>query len=174
MSKKLKLILDANAIIELFTLEIWDQFIELVDVTTSDSILNEVDFYKTKHGEIIPIDKQRLNRIVINNPEIEDLRNIVELFDDFFLQSIHEGERGIISFLNANKYEDDYKLCAGDGVVIKCLALLDMSERGISLESVLNQIGLTKHLRGHFRDQFFRDCLKIGVRERIQGVNLRR
>ena len=86
MSEKLKLILDANVIIESFKLSVWEALKEKAEVVTTKTVIDdEAQYYKTETNRKIPIDWGAESQyIVIDEPTTEELRNVVDYFDDVF------------------------------------------------------------------------------------------
>lgn len=67
----------------------------------------------------------------------------------------------------------EHLFCSSDAAAIQALAMLGYSELGISLEEVLQKVGLQKQLPVQFTKAFFRRNLTIGQQRRITGQDLR-
>ena len=70
--------------------------------------------------------------------------------------------------------EEGVSFCTADKLAIYSLVLMGFSERGVSLEEVLRQTGLTKTIGSQFTEAFFQKQIAIGREKRIRGEGLRR
>ncbi len=57
---------------------------------------------------------------------------------------------------------------------IRALALMGHSELGISLERLLQEVGLQNPLNGHYKEDSFRCHLTKGQQDRITGIGLKK
>jgi len=85
---------------------------------------------------------------------------------------VQPGERETLAFLCDSA--EDWLLCSGDGAVFRVLSLLGKSQQGISLEEILQQIGLCKgNLGWEFSKKFREKHARIGQADSIQGRGIR-
>ncbi len=68
----------------------------------------------------------------------------------------------------------DTYFCSADATAIQALTMIGLSEFGISFERLLQQAGLTKRLKPHFRDAFFKQNEKTGFQHLITRQGLKR
>ncbi len=174
---KPKLVLfDANIIIEAYELGIWDSLIKRVEIYVSSIVAHdEVRFVKREIGRIpeeinlpVLIDS---NRIFELSAEVDEMVQLDEIFDNLFLQSIHAGEREALAILYAHKREE-LTFCTADAMPIKGIAMLQLSERGLSFEHLLKILGIHKKLQPHFTEKWFKEKLKEGKQNLITGEGL--
>jgi hypothetical protein len=136
------LLLDAGPIIKLFELGIWDTFIQQCDVTVSRIVANEAKYASQEFQDIridlVPYEEKGL--IQVTETEL----SVVKAFQDKLPQSeayiVHDGEKETLAIL-ANSSED-WKVCAADKAVFRVLGFLGRVEQGLSLEEILDSIGL--------------------------------
>lgn len=170
------LLLDANIIIESYKLGIWERLVERLTIAIPSVIIqNEARFFAQKNtGVLAPINLSELinqGKIIELAADSSDLIALAQVFDQVFIQGIHPGEYEALSLLYAGKAEECF-LCTGDKTTIWALALLGMSDRGVSLERVLSESGLQCKLSYWFEDHFFQKNINIGQQKRIQGDGL--
>ena len=169
--KKFKLlILDANIIIELYRLDIWDAFIKNCDVHLAESVIDEAQFYVNNKDEKIDIDLQKyvkekkINKFSKQASEIEIFK---ENFDAEYIEKLDPGETESLVFLLSEK--EKYLICSGDGIVYRLLSNVDKKEQGISLEEILHNIGLNKKVRSQFTKKFRQQYASIGLYDRMRN-----
>lgn len=175
---KLKcVLLDANIIIKAYELGIWRKLIQSLDIIVSSIIArDEVLFYSTKEGGIPS--EINLSSLIAEGKirEVEgdstDMALLNDLFDQVFLGGFHEGEEESLSLLYCEKLDEDVLFCTADAIAIHALAMIGLSERGISLEKLLNSIGLNKPLPTQYSEKFFKENIKRGQIKRITGDGL--
>lgn len=173
MKKYQFLLLDAGPIIKLFELALWDTFIEKCAVTISRTVADEV---KWASGELEDVRIDLASYEENGQIQIVDLdASVVKAFYDQFNRvlkaEIHSGEKGTLAFL-CNSFED-WLLCSGDAAVFRVLGLLGKGEQGISLEEVMQKIGLSKgHLAWEYTKRFRERYTNMGQADSIQGKGL--
>lgn len=111
--------------------------------------------------------QQALKKKVIQKLEasLEDDYHLQSLFVPHFVSRIDPGEREALALLKNPKFKDFY-FCTGDALPIQLLSVLGLSDRGISVEKLLLDIGMTKKLEKHFTDVWFKQQLTRGFQER--------
>lgn len=173
-----KLVLfDANIVIEAFELGIWYNLIEKVEVYIPSIVAHdEAKFVRKETGRIPEeINLSRLiedGRIFEISAEMEEMIQLNNIFDDLFLEGIHDGEKEALAILYARK-EHDLFFCTADAMPIKGMAMLQLSEIGISFEQLLKSIGMKKKLRFHFTEEWFKKRLKEGSQNLITCEGLK-
>jgi len=176
----MNLALDANIIIELHVLGVWEILAGKHQIIVTDTVLAEVDHFR----EPATGDRSQINKpadvipcVNINNPDPVDLVAITGLFNDVFLERMHPGEREIIALAYANKLPEDCNICSADVPAIEALALIDKKHMGISFEVVLQSAGTTKNLSysaGAYTEADYNKAMERGAVARIQGTHFRR
>jgi len=169
MKKFRFLLLDAGPIIKLFELGIWDEFISRCDVTVCRTVAEEAR-WASQELEDIRIDLEREEqegRIRVVDVELSVVKAFYDKFDALYQAVIHDGEKETLAFLDS--VSERWLVCAGDKAVFRVLGLLGKAEQGISLEEVLEQIGLGRHLDWPFTKRFRNKFTSSGQTDAIQG-----
>lgn len=175
MGKLSCVLLDANIVIEAHELGVFDKLLDSVAITLPSIIIDREAKYffdplaKASAIALHPLlEKGRLHKIEATGEELLDLTN---QFDRVFVERIDEGEAEALAVLMAERLPDHF-FSTADAPAIRALALLGMSERGISLEMLLSAVGLTRRVEMQYTDAFFRRVLLEGQRMRVQGIGL--
>jgi hypothetical protein len=72
------------------------------------------------------------------------------------------------------KAKEEHLSCSADKIVFRVLGALNRVEQGLSLETLLKQIGRTvKDLANEFSEEYRVKWIKIGQREQMQGQALK-
>ncbi len=152
MKKSRLLLFDANVVILLFKLGIWEQVIARCDVLLSRTVAQiEADYYETDEGERRDIDlatyvKAGQIRLVDISPS--DLAAFRGGFDAEYFERLDAGETESLVYL-LNSLEQCL-VCSSDKIVYRVLGNLRRSGQGVSLEEVLASIGLGRSLPHQF------------------------
>jgi hypothetical protein len=166
------LLLDTGPIIKLFELGIWDEFITKCDVTISRIVAEQAQ-YASQEFEDICINLgsyERKNLIKIVEVELSEVKAFHEKFDLQYKVIIHPGEKETLAFLYNSS--ENWLVCAADGAVFRVLGFLSNAEQGISLEEVLEKIGLSRKLEWKYTKKFCEKYTRIGQIDSIQNKGL--
>ncbi len=167
-------LLDADVIIDLHRLGVWEQIIKKHTIYVSSIILRrEVYFYQDTKGSRHPIDlvKEIGGKINELSCSAQELLAFKEKFDAVFQEDLHDGEKEALVLLQK---QEDLMLCTCDHAAIKALALLDLSDKGISFENLLKKSGITKQLEYKHTEKRFQKCLSEGSIMKIQERGLKK
>jgi hypothetical protein len=146
MKKFQFLLLDAGPIIKLFELGVWDEFVKRCDVTVCRTVAEEAQ-WASQEFEDVCIDleaEQKERHINIIDVELSVVQAFYDRFSASYQAIIHNGEKETLAFLDSNSKE--WLVCAADKAVFKVLGSLGRTQQGISLEEVLEGIGLAQNL----------------------------
>jgi hypothetical protein len=153
MRNKFKLLLlDANIVIHLFKLGIWDKVVTQCDIRLAHTVVEEAHFYETDEGERVDFDLApyvAAAQVHVFDVMPSDLVRFRRTFKALFLEQMDPGETESLAWLLANPSEP--RLCSADAIVFRVLGALGLAERGISLEEILSQVPRSldqKGLRG--------------------------
>ncbi len=168
---------DANIIIEAYEMGIWGDLVEKVDVYVPSIVAHdEVRFVKKEIGripeEINLIELIQAKRIFEISADVEEMAQLDNIFDELFVQNIHDGEREALAILYYGGNEE-LLFCTADAMPIKGMAMLKLSERVISFEHLLKSIGIQRSLRPHFKESWFQERLEEGKQKLITGEGLK-
>lgn len=174
---KLKcVLLDADVIIEAHKLGIWQQLTKRLQLVVPSIVIHDeaLFFSQTSRG---PRENIRLQTLVEEGKIIElsatyaELVSIYTIFDRVFIETLHPGETEALALLKAKKV-GAASFCTGDGHAIQALAMIGMSECGISMETLLVSIGLKRKLQRQFTEASFRLNRREGREKRITREGL--
>jgi len=165
------LLIDAGPIIKLFSLGIWDDFIKYCNVSISRIIADDQALYTEdgkKHIDLNPYEEQELIKIIDVKPSV--VKTFYDEFDLLYQADIHPGEKETLAFLYNSS--ENWLVCAADGAVFRVLGFLSKAEQGISLEEVLEKIGLSRKLEWKYTKKFREKYTRIGQIDSIQNKGL--
>jgi hypothetical protein len=98
---------------------------------------------------------------------ITELKGFTDLFDPVYVASLDPGEAESLAYLVQSK--DAYLISSGDAIVFRVLGLLNRSDQGISLEEVLQKIGLGQSLLKQYTKQFREWYAREGEQDSLRG-----
>lgn len=169
-------LLDANVIIESFRLGIWDKLIEKVEIIIANTIIDQPCYYEEpdtgakKYIDLMPYIRKRKIKIV--DCDIQ-LIPVIEKRCYRWL-ALHSGELESIAVVLEQK--EDYYLCTADNAAIQAMVLIDMKDRIISFERLLDKYGVPRpkkvKLRQHFTEDHLKKWLKEGSKLRAETEEL--
>lgn len=169
----LLLLLDADVIIDLHKLGLWKQITKSHKVSIPSIVLHkEVYYYEDENGRHhIDLEKEAGATFSELSCSAQELLRFKERFDRVFQEELHDGEKEALMLLQK---QEDLLLCTCDYAAIKALALLDLSDKGISFENLLKKSGINKKLEFKHAEKRFRKYLNEGSIMRIQGRGLKK
>jgi hypothetical protein len=160
-------------IITAHELDVWSALLQEASVAVTSIIAHdEALFFDRKTGSVpAPINLATLiNQGVI--PEISasvsDIKRVRAVFDEELNMALHDGEVEAIAILYADK-SDSLLFCTSDKVAIRVLAMLGLSDSGVSFEEILKDTGLSKPLPREYCTEYFDRYIAEGQTARIQG-----
>lgn len=166
------LLLDANVVIELFRQGIWDRVIELCDIHLARTVAEgEAHFYEDEHGDrqdfdLLPYAQD--GRITVFDVTATELSAFFSQFDPSYLERLHAGEAESLTYLMTSP--EPCLICSADKIVCRVLGNFNRGEQGVSLEEILQRIGLGRELSSPFSKAFREKWTAKGSQERIQGT----
>jgi hypothetical protein len=169
------LVLDANIIILLFQHGLWNEVVERCELILSETVIEEADFFVDSKGVEHRIDLQpdiqagRIRVVAIMATEVATFR---AQFDPVYVQKLDDGETESLAY--CLREGDPYRLCSSDAIVFKVLAVVDRSAQGVSLEEVLQAIGLARPLSRQFTRTFREENRANGLQDRLSGIGLKK
>ena len=172
--KKLRLLLlDANVVIGPFSLGLWDRVAADCEVFVAETVVSEAKYYEAKDGSgaqraIDLARRVRADQIQMVKIGTPGLDAFLAQFDPVYLEKLDPGETESLAHLLAQK--DVWVLCSADAIVFRVLAHVRREDQGLSLEEVLQKIGLTKKLAYRFTAEFRDRYTRQGKQEMIRGI----
>ncbi len=175
MSRLKLLILDANVVIHLHEFGIWSRFIAICDVHLPGTVVGEADFYE-EAGDKKPIDLRddiKQKRVQVFDVALSDIKKFCDQFDPLYVGGLDPGESEALAYLCQSK--ETLLITSGDAIVYRVLGRLTRSDQGISLEEVLQKLGLQRKQLPWSCSRAFRErYTKEGETHSIQGIGLKK
>jgi len=161
------LLLDADVIIDLHVLGIFEKLAKAYEIFVTIEVLREARYYK-KAGKKYPIHIEG-KITVIKNVQLDSLNKVMAEAREARL-AIDQGEATSIAYLL--QPEEDLRLCTFDKAAIKLISYMGLGEKSVSLEKALKSAGHHRKLYPRHLENEFKNCIKDGKALRIQFKNL--
>ena len=171
MTKLRLLLLDTVIVIHLHELGLWKEIISRCDVHLSRGIVSESQYYPDENRELHPIDMSHYEssrQITVHDVSLSDIKHLKAQFGPVFLEKIDAGEAELLSVLY-NSFEE-YRICSADAIIYRVLGALKQSGKGISLEELLKDAGITRSLNHPYTKSFREQYSQQGFQEGITGL----
>lgn len=171
MKKFSLLLLDANVVIELFRLGIWDKFISECDVHLARRVVEESMYWEDDFDEEHAIDLtpfEKIGRITVHDVELSELKTFTDPFGLDILEKLDPGESESLSILCSST--EQFLISSSDKIAYRVLGALSRSDQGISLEEILQAVGLSKKLKQQFGKAFREEWSRRGFAEGFSGL----
>jgi len=173
MAKKFRLLLlDANVVINLFQMDLWDRLLERCDVHLSRTIAStEAHFFEDDQGERHDFDLsgyEASGAITVFDVSLGQNAELTRHFGPAYLERFDPGEREALAHLVTSS--EPYIICSADSIVFKVLGFLTRAEQGISLEEILQQTGFGRPMPWQFRRAFREKYTREGFRDRLRNT----
>ena len=172
MPKLKLLILDAGVVIYLHEIGLWHQVVANCDLYLSQIVAEkEVLFEKSERDEhCYDIDLSPLIKsgsITVFDVSVSDLKAFRNQFDLLYLGDLDDGESESLAYLV--KQSLDFLISSGDAIVYRVLGNLNRGEQGISLEEILQKLGLGRAVSNPYSRRFREQYTKQGQQDMIRG-----
>ncbi len=171
------LLLDACVVIGLHELGVWDNLLQLCDVTLTRTVAeDEVIFWDDESCQRHYIDQQKFQddikaeRVTCIDVPLNQIGAFRTKFDPSYLERLDPGEAESLAFLLSS--EEEWLISSSDSIVFKVLGRLGLAERGISLEEILQQVGLGRHVHWKYTKEFRLKFTQQGQQDSITGTSL--
>ncbi len=166
-------LLDASVIITAHEIDVWNALLREVNVAVISIIAHDESLFFSKEAGLVPASINITALIEQGDiPEISasvsDIKRVRAVFDEELNMGLHDGEVEAIAILYADE-SDSFLFCTSDKVAIRVLAMLVLSDNGVSFEEVLMATGLLKPLPYEYRTAYFDRYITEGQTARIQG-----
>jgi hypothetical protein len=172
MPKSKLLILDAGVVIRLHELGIWEQLRDQCDVHLSKIVAAKEVLFEPDdeggYGDDIDLTPDiNSGKVQIFDVTVTELKAFRDQFDPLYLGDLDDGEAE--SLANMLKQSDDYLISSGDAIVFRVLGNIGRGDQGLSLEEILQKIGLGRKLDWPYSKAFREKYTKDGETDMIQG-----
>ncbi|MGE3108398.1 MAG: hypothetical protein AB7G11_03745 [Phycisphaerales bacterium] len=170
MPKSRLVLLDANVIIGLFELKLWDTLIARYEVLIAETCIGEALWYEDGDDRV-DIDLAQYvadKRVSAVTVDLSIVKAFATRFEPNYLEKLDPGE--LESLAHLVSMTDACQICSGDRIVYRVLGNLGKGELGISLEELLAAAGRTIKLSRMFTRAFREEATQQGFKERMQGL----
>ena len=155
------LLLDANVVIYLHELGLWDKFTDNCDVTLTRTVVDEVLSYDLGPD----IKEGRIRCIGVSD---KNVNKFLDKFGPTYLDRLDPGEAESLAYLMDSS--EEWLISSSDEIVFRTLGLLQRADQGISLEEILHQTGLGRSdIAKQYSKQFRLNVTKKGQIDNITG-----
>ncbi len=162
------LLLDADVVIDLHSLGLFEKICRAYDVYVTQEVYEEATYFK-KGGSKNPIniaDKV----VVIKNVDLENLEKVEKEAKEARLV-IDPGELTSIAYINQT--EERMTFCSCDKAAIKLISYMELEQKSTSLEKALRSAGYHgKELYPRHLEKTFKAAVNEGKTLRIQFKKL--
>jgi len=157
------LLLDADVIIDLHTLDLFEKIAKAYDMYVPRTVFHEARYFKKSgHREKINI----ADKVTVVDVAPEDL-NLVRIEASEAQRGIDPGELEAIAYLNTA--EEDLLFCTCDKAAITLVSYMELEDKSASVEKIVKGAGQhTKKLFPRHLDRMFKECVREGKALRIQ------
>jgi hypothetical protein len=162
------LLLDADVVIDLHILDLFDKMCSSYEILVTKVVFDEAKYYP-KNGTQVPINITNKVRIV-EDIDVGFLEIIQEEEREAGLR-IDDGEKTSIAYLL--QAQDDTKFCLIDNTAVKLVSYMDLDNRSVSLEKALRGAGHHTSLFPKHRESIFRKGIREGKVLRVQNKLLK-
>ena len=170
------LILDANEVILLHEFGLWARVTQRCEVYLARTVVEDEAIFFEKNSVREPIDLSEdlsSQRIHVFDVTIADINRFRSQFDSIYVGELDPGETESLAFMMQSK--EAYLISSGDAIVYRVLGLMNRGEQGMSLEELLDTIGLGRSklpwsCQKAFREKYTRE----GELDSVLGKGLKR
>ncbi len=161
-------LLDADVIIDLLSLDVFDRLANSHEIFAASTVIDEVRFFKRsdeKHS--VDLQQQYVSNGIVKelSASPDEIKEVLTKLPAINHENIDPGELESLAILSR---EEGLIFCSCDAAAIRALPFLDLSDRGISVESLLKSSGLQRSgLKDRHTDQYFKGNLAIGQENKI-------
>ena len=165
--KKL-LLLDADVIMDLHTLGLFEKITKTYEVSVVRTVVGEAQYFK-RGGKTHKIDIND-SVMVIDNVDIESLMRVRNEAKEACL-GIDPGELESIAYLSTT--EEKVMFCTCDKAAMKLISYMELEAKSISVEKAVKGAGHhKKNLYPRHFEKMFKECIEDGKARRVQFKKL--
>jgi hypothetical protein len=170
------LLLDANVVIKIFSLGLWNALVKQYELHLSEIVVGESDYYEDSSGARQNIDLEPFiatGEVQVFSHSSSELERFRSSFDLSYLERLDPGETESLVHL-LSEGNKDLRLCSADGIVFRVLGNLGLSDKGVSLEEVLDQFKMQRKLEHHFSRDARQRWAQEGLADGLYGRGLKK
>jgi hypothetical protein len=166
MPKLKLLILDANVVIYLHEKGLWQAVLERCEVYLSSIVIDdEVRFYEgTEYNEVIDLSPDvAAGRVQRFDVPVSDVKEFRDQFDPVYRGDLDPGEEESLAHM---LHAEGFVISSGDAIVYRILGNVNKGDSGLSLEELLQKVGLGRSgLPWQYTKEFREKYTKLGQQE---------
>jgi len=163
------LLIDACVVIEAHRLDVWQALLSQCQVILPETVVGEAIQVAREFDDFDLRLEHEIEEGLIQSPSLDaSSLKIVMARCPPFPGKIDAGELECLAFLLEDADESSL-ICSSDAVVFRYLAWVQLSQRGISLEEVLQDIGIGPPLEPRLRKAFREKWTQKGFAEALQA-----
>ncbi len=174
MPKLKLLILDAGVVIRLHELGIWSQVHNHCEIYLSRIVAEKEVLYQQgdEYDEDIDLSPDiNGGRIQVFDVTVSDLRDFRNRFDPLYLGDLDDGEAESLAYMMMQA--ENFLISSGDAIVYRVLGNMNFANQGISMEEILQKIGMGRGLEWPYSKAFREKYTKDGETDMVQGRGYR-
>ncbi len=160
-------LLDADVIIDLLSLNLFDKLIKNHKVFTGSTVIGEIkSFKRSNERQSIDLRQKYIENGLIKelSASAEEIKKVLSKFPKNNRDTIHTGELESLAILVR---EHNLIFCSCDATAIRTRPILGLTDRGISVEKLLKLSGFTQSsLKERHTEEYFKNNLTIGQQEK--------
>jgi hypothetical protein len=111
-------------------------------------------------------------RVQVLDVTVGELRDFRNRFDPLYLGDLDDGEAESLAYMMMQA--TDFLISSGDAIVYRVLGNMNLANQGISLEEILQKIGMGRGLEWPYSKAFREKYTKVGEVDMVQGRGYRR
>ncbi len=163
------LLLDANIVIYLFELNLWDTLVNRCGIYLARTVMDESAFWESDDGSRNDIDwSDYTGRVTVFDVPVSKLKAFHDQFEQIYLEKLDPGESEALAyFVEAD--DEECLISSADKIVFRVLGNLGLGEQGISLEEIFDKLGMKRRVEREFSKKFREEWTRKGFEERLHG-----
>jgi hypothetical protein len=167
-------LLDADVIIELLQLDVFDRLISQHKIHVASTVIDEVKYYRQSGKKVSVTFRQTYvtqGRVSEVTATVEELKEVMRKLPPLQQQALDAGE---IESLATLVNDSELIFCTFDAAAIRALPFLDATNQAISAERLFRLSGLTLSsnlkLDVHLSEKYFQSNLAQGHMEFVKAT----
>ena len=168
------LLFDTGVILQAHKVRVWESLTRKCRVTVARSVADEALYWEDEDGRH-PIDLNasiKKGEIYCVEMSLSQVNSLREKFDATYLERMDPGETESIAFLVSS--DERWLLASGDAFAYRILGQMGLGDRGISLEEILERVGLGRRVEYAHTKEFREKSTLRGQQENIMGRGLKK
>jgi len=168
---------DAMTVIHLHEIRLWVQVCGRIGIVVPSIIVHREAYYYVdpetdEYRNFDLLMEVAEKRITQRAAPVADMSEFLDHFDSSVRPDLHEGELEALTLLWKGVVQD-CRLCSADRTAVTALVLMGMKELGMSLETALQQIGLSSNrIKPQFSEERFQQWVTAAEQRRMLGQGL--